>query len=43
MNYVGLMGKGPVHPSFIGSRALSWSPTEVSLGCQMPQAFCQVM
>ena len=41
MNYVGLMDRDPVCPSFMGCIALSCCPTELSLGCQMPLAFCQ--
>jgi len=39
MNYVGLMDRNSICPSFIGWRALSWCPTAFSLWCQMSQVF----
>jgi len=39
VHYVGLMDRGPVHPSFRVLRALSYCHTELSSGCEMSQDF----
>ena len=43
MKYVGLMGRDLFIPVSWALRSLTWCPTEVSLGCQMSQAFCSHM
>ena len=37
------MDRDRFRPSFMGRRALSLCPTEVSLGCQMSMAVCSHM
>jgi hypothetical protein len=41
--FCGPYGQGSCFPSFIAWMPLSWCPTELSLGCQTFQDFCQVM
>ena len=43
MKYVGLIGRDLFVPVSWVLRSLTWCPTELSVGCQMSQAFCSHM